>query len=336
MRSLSHREHLRPDGTTYLTDSVLPLASNPQKTHRVLRLLDRQGMVQGEFAGASELYKHWLAKLVGETETDVIVDSKFSAGFLWSFEHPLAMKFVNFHSTHVSAGANPLTGKLSEAHQSIISNRENWDGITFLTKSQRQAFVERFGDQGNTVVISNPVDGPDVLPDFAKRDRTKVLHVGRFTKGKNVSEVIEIVHGVASGGTPVSLDLIGEGEQHKELAELVRDLAMDDLVRFRGHIDTVENELATARVLLLCSKFEGQSLALLEAQASGCVPVSYDVDFGPRDVIERDATGFLVPFHDREAAIRAVTRLLTDDALCEEMSQNAFNHGHEIHQRRNL
>ncbi|MFF5790485.1 glycosyltransferase [Paeniglutamicibacter sp. NPDC012692] len=322
---ISHREHFRPDGTIYLTDSVLPLPHNPQKTERILRLIDPQGRVRGEFAGASELYKHWLAELVGEAETDVIVDSKFSAGFLWSFEHPLAMKFVNFHSTHVSAGENPLTGKLSDAHQSIIGNRENWDGITFLTTSQRQAFVERFGDQGNTVVISNPVDGPDVLPDFAKRDRTKVLHVGRFTKGKNVSEAIEIVHGVASGGTPVRLDLLGEGEQHKELAELVRRLGMEDLVRFRGHLETVEDELATARVLLLCSKFEGQSLALLEAQAAGCVPVSYDVDFGPRDVIQQDTTGFLIPFQDREAAVRAMTRLLTDDALCEEMSRNAFN-----------
>ena len=50
-----------------------------------------------------------------------------------------------------------------------------------------------------------------------------------------------------------------------------------------------------------------------------------DVNFGPRDVIQTNSTGFLVPFRDREAAIRAVTLLLTDDALCEEMSLNAFN-----------
>ena len=180
----SHREYFRPDGTIYLTDSVLPLAPNSQKTRRILRLLEPQGGVQHEFAGASDLYKHWLAQLVGETPTDVLVDSKFSAAFLWNFEHPLAMKVVNFHSTHVAPGADPITGKLSEAHQTIISNRENWDGITFLTQSQRQAFVERFGDQGNTLVISNPVDGPREFPEFSRRDRTKVLHVGRFTKGK--------------------------------------------------------------------------------------------------------------------------------------------------------
>ena len=323
---LSHREYFRPDGTIYLTDSVLPLAHNSQKTRRVLRLLDPQGGVRGEFAGASELYKHWLAELVGETATDVIVDSKFSAGFLWSFEHPLAMKFVNFHSTHVAAGADPLTGKLSEAHQGIISNRENWDGITFLTKSQRQAFVERFGDQGNTVVISNPVDGPAVIPEFAKRDRTKVLHVGRFTKGKNVSEVIEIVRGVASGGTAVSLDLIGEGEQHKELAGFGSGF---------GDGATLSGSAATSIPWKRNWPRQGCSSSAANSRASpwhcsrprpaGCVPVSYDVNFGPRDVIEQDSTGFLVPFHDREAAVRAVTRLLTDDALCEEMSLNAFN-----------
>ncbi|MGL3806117.1 glycosyltransferase [Paeniglutamicibacter sp. R2-26] len=322
---ISYREHYRPDGTIYLTDSVLPSEQDARKTRRILRLLDPQGQVRAEFAGASELYKHWLGKLVGRAETDILVDSKFSAGFLWSFEHPLAMKFVNFHSTHISPGEDPLTGKLSDAHQGIIANRENWDGITFLTRSQREAFVARFGDQGNTVVISNAVDGPAELPDFARRERSLVVHVGRFTKGKNLPEVVDIVHDVAAGGTPVRLDLIGEGEQHRDLEEHVRKRGMEAIVRFRGHLDNVEEELSASKVLLLCSKFEGQSLALLEAQAAGCVPVAYDVDFGPRDVIRHGVTGILVPFQDRRAAVRAVERLLRDDDWCEELSRNAFD-----------
>ena len=76
---------------------------------------------------------------------------------------------------------------------------------------------------------------------------------------------------------------------------------------------------------MLCSRYEGQSLAILEAQAAGCVPVAYDVDFGPRDVIHQESTGFLIPFQDKEAAAIAVARLLTDDVLCESMSRQAFD-----------
>ncbi|MBP2374500.1 glycosyltransferase [Paeniglutamicibacter psychrophenolicus] len=321
---LSKHEYHRRDGSVYLVDATLPSPHDPDEAVRTLQLLTADGSVQYEFTSAARLYRHWLTELVDRSNADVIIDSKFAAGFLFVWQHPTALKFVNFHSTHVTAGQDTLTGKLSPAHRKIIDNRDAWDGITFLTESQRTAFVQRFGDGSNTVVISNPVDGPAVLPAFEDREPGKVLHVGRFTKGKNIGAVIDIVNAVAATNVPVHLDLIGDGDQRPVLEEHVDHLNIGHLVSFHGHVHDVPRRLAKAGVLLLCSKFEGQSLAILEAQAHGCVPVAYDVDFGPRDVIEDGRNGFLIPFGDQEAAARAVARLLDDDALCAEMSAHAF------------
>lgn len=320
-----HREYLRSDGSIYLTDSKLPDPRNPERVRRQLCLFDTNRQLRGSFPSASQLYRHWLSELVGNTPTDIIVDSKYSAGFLSSFDHPLATKAFVFHSTHVTAGANPLSGALTPSHESIIATRENWDGFIFLTDSQRRAYRARFDAPDNTHVISNPVDGTAELPDFRLRDSSKVSHVGRFTQGKNIPEVIEIVSEVRSSGVDITLDLIGDGDQKAVLETAVSELGLREIVKFRGHIHTVSDELAHARVLMLCSRYEGQSLAILEAQAAGCVPVAYDVDFGPRDVIDQELTGFLIPFQDKEAAAIAVARLLTDDALCESMSRLAFD-----------
>lgn len=321
---LSKREYHRRDGSVYLVDATLPAPHDPDQTVRTLQLLAADGTVQLEFTSAARLYRHWLTELVDRSNADVIIDSKFSAGFLFAWQHPTALKFVNFHSTHVAAGQDTLTGKLSPAHRKIIDNRDAWDGITFLTESQRTAFVRRFGDCANTVVISNPVDGPAVLPAYEERDPGAVVHVGRFTKGKNIGAVIDIVNAVAAANVPVHLDLIGDGDQRPVLEEQVGQLGIGHLVTFHGHVHDVARRLSKARILLLCSRFEGQSLAILEAQAHGCVPVAYDVDFGPRDVIQDGDNGFLVPFGDQEAAAMAVGRLLADDALCAGMSARAL------------
>lgn len=321
---LRARKYFRRDGSIYLVDCMLPGPTTADPPRHVLQLFGPDGSLATEFSSTALLYRSWLAELVGQTPTDVLVDSKYSAGFLWSWRHPLVTKFVNFHSTHIAVGADPLKGPLSPGHRSVLENHDSWDGITFLTESQRAAFVTRFGDLGNTVVIGNPVDGPTELPEFSRRNPAKVVHVGRMTLGKNVREVIEIVHAVAANGTSVRLDLIGDGAQRANLEALAQKLGIRHLVHFHGHIHTVAEHLAEARVLILCSRHEGQSLAILEAQAAGCVPVAYDVDFGPRDIIDQEATGFLIPFRDQEAAAEAVTRLLSDDELCARMSVLSF------------
>ncbi|GAA3322845.1 glycosyltransferase [Paeniglutamicibacter sulfureus] len=319
------REYHRIDGTVYLVDSTTPAEDAAQESSRTLQLVDPDGYVTATFTSAAKLYRRFLTELVDLAHADVVVDSKYSAGFLWSWKHPEAVKIVNFHSTHVSPGKDALTGKLSATHQKIIQNRDAWDGITFLTESQRTAFVQRFGETSNTFVISNPVDGPRTLPAFGDRKPNSVIHVGRFTKGKNIGELLEIAKKVATAGVPIHLDLVGDGDQRPELEAKVRQLGAEDLITFHGHVNDVGQRLHRARVLLLCSKFEGQSLAILEAQAHGCVPVAYDVDFGPRDVIENRRNGFLVPFGEQETAVQAVTSLLTDDSLCEAMSTQGFN-----------
>lgn len=323
-KELKRREYFRADGTLYLLDCTLPVTADSSKLRRVLQLFRRGRTPVAEFSSAAKLYRHWLSAIVGSSETDVIVDSKYSAAFLGSWNHPGATKVFNFHSTHVRAGQDSHTGTLSRAHKEIIDQRASWDALVFLTESQRSAFVGRFGDQGNTFVIGNPAEGPQELPNRSKRDLTKVVFVGRLALGKNVDQVIEIMDIVSRTGQPITLDIIGDGEQRGALEQQVKDLGLENKVNFLGHVDSVDQHLIAANILLLCSSFEGQSLAILEAQAHGCVPVAYDVDFGPRDVIEHGVTGYLVPYKDMSAAAGIVIRLLGDDNLSSAISNKAF------------
>ena len=52
---------------------------------------------------------------------------------------------------------------------------------------------------------------------------------------------------------------------------------------------------------MLTSHSEGFGMVLLEAISFGLPCISYDCPSGPRDIIENDVNGYLVPMDDFEA-----------------------------------
>src|SRR5699024_1084538 len=46
---------------------------------------------------------------------------------------------------------------------------------------------------------------------------------------------------------------------------------------------------------------EGLPLSLMESMGAGCVPIVYDITYGPRDLIEQGANGFITPRGDIDA-----------------------------------
>ena len=74
---------------------------------------------------------------------------------------------------------------------------------------------------------------------------------------------------------------------------------------------TERQRLADASFLLSTATSEGLPLALVEAMAAGCLPIAYDVPYGPSDLIVDGRTGFLVPSGDEVALAAAIERLLS-------------------------
>lgn len=321
---LKRREYYRADGSLYLLDCQLPPKTSSGTLRRVLQLQGADGNPTREFNTTGKFYRHWLSELVGELQADVIVDSKFVAGFLWRWEHPGTTKSAVLHSTHVQAGQNLMTGTLNKNQQGIISHRDNWDRVVLLTHGQARAFKARFGDNSNVSVISNPVNGPAEYPAWSRRDRYKLLYIGRLAPNKNVNKAIAVVSGLVKSGVPATLDIIGDGPKRDELKELVAKLGLREHVHFAGYVSDVPHRLDRAGAVLLCSDFEGQPLALLEAKSHGCVPVSFDIDFGPRDVITSGVSGILIAFDDISGMTADLAALLRDEEAHAAMSQSAF------------
>jgi ribonuclease HI len=92
------------------------------------------------------------------------------------------------------------------------------------------------------------------------------------------------------------LEVWGSGPLKRKLSLLIVKLRAP--VRLRGYSPNAVDEFAHASFSLLTSSAEGLPGVLIESMGRGCIPISYDMPYGPADIITHGVNGFLVPNGD--------------------------------------
>jgi glycosyltransferase involved in cell wall biosynthesis len=96
--------------------------------------------------------------------------------------------------------------------------------------------------------------------------------------------------------------IIGEGSQKEELVRHSSDLGIEKYIEFKGYVsrEELENCWLKADIYVSTSLSDSTSVSLLEAMASGLLPVVSDIP-GNREWIEEGKNGFLFPTGDYQA-----------------------------------
>lgn len=116
--------------------------------------------------------------------------------------------------------------------------------------------------------------------------------------------------------------VVGDGPARHGLEQLSRELGLQDRVEFRGASWQVPELLATSRLFVLPSRYEGMPNALLEAMAQGLPAVATAVG-GVAEIMTDGETGVIVPPEDPQALARAIAELLSDDERARRLGQAA-------------
>jgi poly(glycerol-phosphate) alpha-glucosyltransferase len=314
-------EHLRTDGTLALLDE------RGRDGARRLTAFDATGATTGQWDAASALYFTWLDELRDGDPAVAIVDSKAVAPLMQRYRRPdVALVYV-VHGSHL-AGQDPR--RLDEERRAVFDNLHRWDAVVLQTERQRGDVIDLLGDTGNLEVVPNALAVPEGIRRLPV-DRLHGVVVSRLSALKRIDHALRIVAAVRAMGLPVTLDIVGDGRQRSRLEAEARTLGLGDAVTFVGYSPDGADRFADAAWTLLTSRSEGGSLALLEAMAAGCLPVSYDIRYGP-EVVETRRNGWRVPDGDVQAAARAIAEacVLGDDSLAA-----MRRHAHRTAQARN-
>lgn len=140
-----------------------------------------------------------------------------------------------------------------------------------------------------------------------------VVFVGRLTKQKGVTYLLEALALLRKQGLPLDLTIVGDGPERVALKAQARALAVPSV--FTGFVEPelVADHLAAKRVLVLPSIEEGLGLVVAEALAQG-VPVVATRSGGIPDLLTEDSAGELVPPADVPALAAAIKKVVTDDS----------------------
>ena len=205
-------------------------------------LNDRSGIIltQAKKAGVINRYAHSHIANPKHNFKRKLISSFFKLYFKNSVTHPFACANA--------AGKSLYSGKLRKNFE-FIPNSIDTEKFKFSNKKRKQ-FREEFG--------------------FT--DEILIGHIGRFMEQKNHKFLIKIFNEMLKNNGNIHLILIGLGELKDDIENQVKSLNIEKNVHFLGARRDIPEFLAGIDLLLFPSLFEGLSVAMVEAQASG-VPI---------------------------------------------------------------
>lgn len=163
-----------------------------------------------------------------------------------------------------------------------------------------------------------------VRKDLNLRDSFVWLAVGRLVEQKDYPNLFSALTRIPEGNW--QLLIAGNGPLETSLKELLASLALTDRVRFIGARPDMDNLYKACDAYVMSSCFEGLSMALLEASATGLAAVVTDVG-GNRDLVQDGKTGYVVPAASPHGLARAMARVMElSDADRQELGFAARRH----------
>lgn len=171
----------------------------------------------------------------------------------------------------------------------------------------------------HAVCIPNAVPFP-LQEDFTSKSKIAIA-VGRNSYEKNFGLLLRLWKQI--GNKAWKLKIIGEGPLLEENKKLVKELGIVN-VEFVPFTKNIVDYYKEATIYLMTSRFEAFPMVLLEAKTCGCVCVSFDCETGPRDIIQNDMDGFLIPVGNNELFVSRVKLLMDNPSMCWKMGKQAI------------
>ncbi len=161
---------------------------------------------------------------------------------------------------------------------------------------------------------------------FEQREAGIVMSA-RFARQKDHLTLIRALALLKKQDLTPELYLAGAGKAsgRREAEALVRELGLDDQVKFLGHHGGIPQLLMSQQIFVLSTHWEGMPLALVEGMAAGCACVATRAP-GVEGVFDDGRSGLLVPHQDPEALAGTLERLLRDPVLTAKFGAAAREH----------
>ncbi|MGB4759071.1 MAG: glycosyltransferase [Candidatus Saccharimonadales bacterium] len=312
--------HHRSDGTIFMTKWYEQ--NYDAKTNHLIRIniFDKNGSIKKIVYSEEQLKHYFLDCIVGEQESIVLAEARSIDRLIVNYKNSKAHRVAIIHTTHLESPSNP-SSEINTAHKVMLSNLEEFDAVVTLTTKQRQDLEHKIGKQSKLHVIPHANRARPNINPSGKGDR--IVIVARLAKQKQIDHSIKAMESVVKELPNATLCIFGDGADKNNLAQLIHDLHLDKHVFLKGFSNNPIAEYSQASLSLFTSEYEGFGLVVLESLSQGCPVISYDIPYGPSDMITDGKNGYLVEKDNIGMLSKKIIEALSDKKKLQQLSKEA-------------
>ncbi|WP_310558784.1 glycosyltransferase family 4 protein [Flavobacterium sp.] len=260
-----------------------------------------------------------ISKIIKDEKPDVVITTLTSFySLILPFIRKKTIKILEFHSTAstMKAGRWKFKRLLYKLY----------DAVVVLNKDEKNNY-----DLKNTFVIPNFVHAENLItyPEFKKRKHT-LIAAGRIEPVKQFDHLILAWAQISTQYPEWKLEIYGDGNEKSALQSLIQENQLSNSVHLMGNTKNLFHIMREASIYGMTSLTDCFPMVLLEAKQAGLPIISYDCQYGPKNIIHHDSDGFLIEKDNISAFSNAIEKLILNTDIRENMSINSFKNAEEF------
>jgi glycosyltransferase involved in cell wall biosynthesis len=271
------------------------------------------------------IHAHWaiptglIGTLVGSLLSKPLIVTIHGSDLRMALERPGFLRkifvFVCHHATHLNCVSN---GQKKEMEQLGILGEK----ISIIPMGVDDAFLETGKNRGS---------------EFKKGPIT-ILSNRNLLPLYNVSLLIRAIPIVLKEEPETKFLIAGDGAEKDSLERKVKNLNVNSSITFLGRVphEEMPDLLSRADIYVSTSLYDGTSVSLLEAMASGAFPIVTDIPAN-REWITNAENGFLIPIENENIlAMRIVEAIHNKELLTKASEKNRMIIKDKAHWKENI
>ena len=264
-----------------------------------------------------KIKKEVMINAIKNLDSDIIIStriflnnllSEYGKGYLIGWEH-------NHHHGN------------KKYQEELLKSCRNLNKLVLVSESLKEDYEELFKENNSNcecVCIPNFIESSD--NSKGDLDNNNLISVGRLSKEKGYSDLIDVFKLINDKNDNVHLNIIGDGDQKELLQNKINKLKLQDKITLHGYQnhEYINQMYNLSSIYLMTSFTESFGLVLIEAMNKGIVPIACDSAEGAKDIIKHNENGFLIYERNKEDMANQVLELLDNRDILKDLSKECI------------
>lgn len=207
----------------------------------------------------------------------------------------------------------------------VVNSTRNLDKLVLVSDSLRSFYKKKIKSKNykcKCVYIPNMLDS---VPDkVSKLDKKNLISIGRLSREKGYTDLIEVFKLVHNERPEWHLDIIGDGSEKNKIVDMIYLNKLTEAVSVHGYLkkDKIDKLLNTSSIYLMTSYTESFGIVLIEAMSHGVPCIAFSSAEGANDLITNDENGYLIENRDFNKMAKKIIELIDNPKKRKKLGEN--------------